>query len=556
MNSPMPQWTEELTTTFKSGEDHLGVDGAAQSYQQYLIPGIITITEHARYYSFYAWVLYRFINGGSRLLKDFKGTFFKRHEVALILGCYSHHPDESLGGLVGSGTNNYKARQMWESGERISLDADYFKDKLGGLGQYYRTAMQTMGLIAESEHPNWVYRLTSQGKELAVAYEKSIQETAYFKALKKRGPLERLSRDDAAEYGNMGCICPQALTHGADRELLRHAFFRFDQVGDVGNSHVRRRLSLGITLDLVHGARGKLEEYMIRRALYLGEYAPGRVYRPAKRLEKWSERWKMVEIRHMYSLGLQCLFAAFLLYLSQQNSGISFADWMDWAETQLPQGTAKSSGADFLNGRCHAVGLRGKWTGAIAAFGEACRQATALDEYSLFGQAYNGPSNAQVLLQRGFEILAQLFLRFLPRFRENKPEWKELAAEARLPISDYFAHVTECIEDPNWKVRDWLAWLYRDYILGQHEFIALEKLRFQRYDTFRFHYRDERFYWHSADPEDYREPIRLAALRVFMALTILTDLGLVQENAEGQFDLTADGDEYRQRILRLSLYAD
>ena len=35
-NQYLPQWTSELTKTFIVGEDQLGVDGAAVSYQQWL----------------------------------------------------------------------------------------------------------------------------------------------------------------------------------------------------------------------------------------------------------------------------------------------------------------------------------------------------------------------------------------------------------------------------------------------------------------------------------------------------------------------------------------
>jgi len=42
------QWTSELTDTFVSGEDQLGVEGAAQDYPQGPIPGIITTTDEAQ----------------------------------------------------------------------------------------------------------------------------------------------------------------------------------------------------------------------------------------------------------------------------------------------------------------------------------------------------------------------------------------------------------------------------------------------------------------------------------------------------------------------------
>ena len=55
----VPQWTARFTNEDVIGEDHLGVEGMAQSYQQYLVPGIISTTDHARYYSFYCWSFYR-----------------------------------------------------------------------------------------------------------------------------------------------------------------------------------------------------------------------------------------------------------------------------------------------------------------------------------------------------------------------------------------------------------------------------------------------------------------------------------------------------------------
>jgi hypothetical protein len=92
-NNFSPQWTVEISNRTVTGEDQLGLESAAQGYQQDILPGIISVTEHARYYSFYAWILYRYIfwESSNRLMKDFRGKFFKRHEVALILAAYTHH---------------------------------------------------------------------------------------------------------------------------------------------------------------------------------------------------------------------------------------------------------------------------------------------------------------------------------------------------------------------------------------------------------------------------------------------------------------------------------
>jgi len=545
MSVQYPQWTTELTADQVTGEDQLGVESAAQSYQQFLVPGVITTTDHARYYSFYTWVLYHFINDpdSTLLLKDFRGPYFKRHEAALIAASYGHHPEiGGYPGLVGRGS----AEKIWNSGDPISLDFPYFKHKLGGFGQYYRSAMQAMGLIAESEHPRWVYRITHRGEALAHAFEDSIAETAYFQALGAE-ELTTLGREDAIEYGQHACICPEALARGQDRELLRDAFFRFDQTS-IENPHVRRRLTLGVVLDLVHSAAGEPAPDLIRPALYLGEYQDGLIYTPYAQLSAWAMRWRMVQVRQFYTFGLQCLWAAFLLHLRDCNGGVSFDNYLDWVSCQLPEGLVMTPAGAYLDWLGGAVGLSPGWQDASLRFDETCRQATERDEYTLYLRIRANRRDTRTLLTYGLQILAQLFLRLLPHHLDGDPLWRELATKQRLPMVLYFDGMLERLADRAWTVRDYLEWLYRDFIIGQHEFVALEKLRYQKYDTFKFHYRDGLFYWPLSLSRSYREPIRFATLRLFNALTILADMGLVKPDGTG---LTEDGSAYRERLLEM-----
>ena len=48
MNDLYPQWTAEIIENTVAGEDQLGIEGAAQSYQQEILPGIITVTDGRR----------------------------------------------------------------------------------------------------------------------------------------------------------------------------------------------------------------------------------------------------------------------------------------------------------------------------------------------------------------------------------------------------------------------------------------------------------------------------------------------------------------------------
>lgn len=549
MANLLPQWTSELTTNRVVGEDQLGIEGPAQSYQQILIPGVISTTDHARYYSFYAWVLYRFIflPDSSRRMKDFRGEFFKRHEVALIACSYSHHESEGgLGGLVGAGNNNSNAREIWESGDPVSLDAEYFSHTLGGFGQYYRTAMHAMGIVDEPEESGWVYRLTERGKQLAEAYEESISDTSYLRALKRNGTLENLSHKHAVKYGTVGCICPRALAAGKDRRLLRDAFFRFDQKG-TSNPHVRRRLTLGVVLDLIHAAQNQFQPEMLRPAMYLGEYAPGMLYRADKRIAAWAARWKMVEVRHLFTFGLQCLWAAFLMVLRERQDGMTLNDFMTWVEAEFGTAAFAQQANAYLDDLCHAVKLKGSWRDAHAEFDRVCRQKTGRDEYSLYLDARAQRGDAAVILRHGLQILAQLFMRLHARHLAQDVIWREMAERERISLSEFFLNTEQRLNATSWRVSDWLRSLYQEFILGQHEFIALEKLRYQQYDTFKFHYQDGVFY---PIASDYREPIRLAGLRLRNVITILTDLGLILADREGNLRLSADGETFYAHVLK------
>lgn len=547
---PIPQWTTRITDSEVGGEDHLGLEGAAQSYQQWLVPGIITTTDHARYYSFYSWILHRFIfdPASSRRIADFRGSYFRRHEVAYILGCFSHHMNGSfLRGLVGGGVNSYKARQMWESGDPASLDANYFINTLGGFGQYYRTAMQAMGIVAEPEANRWVYRLTDRGQRLAQAYEASISHTAYFKRLQARGQLAEISQADAEEYGQVCCLCADALTVGSDLEPLRDAFFRFDQTG-AANPHVRRRLTLGLVLDLVHQSAGKPVNQSLRRPLYLGEYGPDAPYEPLPALLPWYQRWRLVQVRHTYTTALQALWAAFLDYLrNEPDRGVTFDEFMSWARAMLPSGVAVLPLAAYLDNLCADAHLAPDWQTAYPDYDRACRSPAASDELELYAQVLAQGRDPASAIRNPVRILMQFFLRWLPEHRQDAPLWREVAQRPRLPIAQFFDDILFHLGNSRWTVADLLDWLYRECIIGQHEFIALEKLRNQEYNTFKFYYRENVFTW-AYNPAAYREPLRYAGLRLYNAYIILADLGLIQDLGDGAAQLTPDGMAFLRQV--------
>ena len=88
----------------------------------------------------------------------------------------------------------------------------------------------------------------------------------------------------------------------------------------------------------------------------------------------------MVEIRHLYTFGLQCLWAAFLLHLADQDRGLGFAEYMAWVRTELGGESSVLPIGQYLDARCRAVDLKQGWKADHPAFMQACLQETELDE--------------------------------------------------------------------------------------------------------------------------------------------------------------------------------
>ena len=172
-----------------------------------------------------------------------------------------------------------------------------------------------------------------------------------------------------------------------------------------------------------------------------------------------------------------------------------------------------------------------------------------MDEYSLYLKATHNQTNNSLLFQTGVAVLLQLFLRFSPNFIRQDPIWQEMAYRERLPLNPYFHQMQVNLQNKEWQTVDWIHWIYQDYIFEQHEFIALEKLRYQEYDTFKFYYEDGTFHWPKGK-EPYQEPIRLAANRLNNCFSMLIDLGLILENEDGTLGLSPDGVDYHKKVVR------
>ena len=83
MSSVITTWVKPLQTI--KGLDHLGVRAPCENLYAQLVPGITNVTDRARYYSFYPWLIWAFEqHEGSLKKKPFFYTL-RRAECLLTL---------------------------------------------------------------------------------------------------------------------------------------------------------------------------------------------------------------------------------------------------------------------------------------------------------------------------------------------------------------------------------------------------------------------------------------------------------------------------------------
>ncbi len=151
---------------FTEGIDHLGIQVVSTNVYARLLPGISNLTDRARYFSFYPWVLDSFARHSPGKGPDDWRTWIRRHEFTFSVASLAAEAADkidmdSAGGVIGARA----ARRILNKKAATEIDIDaatriedgraakgtYFKNREGGYGQYYKNQMTVLGLMRHDE---------------------------------------------------------------------------------------------------------------------------------------------------------------------------------------------------------------------------------------------------------------------------------------------------------------------------------------------------------------------------------------------------------------------
>lgn len=525
-----------------SGIDHLGTQAPCVMIYGQLLPGITNVTDRARYYSFYPWLVWSY---DQRYAKDDYGHFverFRRADCLFTLIAEQHaqatgESNERHGGAMVGRTKLVPALASLKAGEplRLSLYATteetpqrYFMNRLGGLSQYYAGTLAELQLM-ESSGRSWSFYSSQYGAPLAQSVDASVPGERFWEVVEN----DSVTLDELDELSAFcACNIPGSLD---ERQQLTDIFF------DAGNRYAeegtQRRRSLALIQQLAEALpNGRdLTEEVFRGCVYSGALPNREAWEIPDALRPTCAHWAVYVRNDLMSVAFQTILAICLQELQPQSAAQrrvfhsveAFAGWFASSETVagvLSDLGAGSFGDLVTSSRAHAPALT-DWTNDA-------------HEIQLDGQLIGGwqPGvDIGPLLSQSLSLLAMLAARDdlgqqpysglaitpealrdypinLISFRSRSADWQTMSLE----------HV----------VADLVVWC-----LDTHLRVALRKLRQSNRST--FHLRPSERGLEVVG--DQIPPPSPTTPRFRQAVQILRDLGMLARDGSYMTRLTASG---------------
>lgn len=470
------------------GLDHLGTQAPCVLIYSQLLPGITNVTDRARYYSFYPWLVWSF---DQHYPKDDEARFielFRRADCLFTLISERHsrvtdHDNERHGVAMVGRVQLLQALDRLQAGDSLGLSqytaqdspSRYFKNPMGGLAQYYAGTLSDLKLIDASAKP-WIKYTKEFGTPLAEQVNASIQAARFWKVIESDNvTLEDLDALDA--------FCACRLSQSIDEcQTLTNLYFdrnkSFDQEG------VQRRRSLGLILNLARslGDGHDLTESVFRACTYSGEL-PGKTPWPVpESLQTTLACWSIYQRNDLLSIACQTVLGLALRELEPQDaaSKMAYGSVEAFAET-FSNGAAVSAAAtklnadsfgDYLDRLATTAPPIGSWEDAAHEFQVALRMMTS----------WTRGGDAETLVELSVTVLALLACRddlsLSPYGGVAMPP--EALTDYPINLASFRARVV------TWRPMSFSAFIadLMTWCLNTHLRVALRKLRYTGRSTF------------------------------------------------------------------------
>ncbi|MHB8057422.1 MAG: hypothetical protein ACYDHC_05955 [Desulfuromonadaceae bacterium] len=511
------------------GLDHLAVQAPCINLYGRYLPGITNVTDRARYYSFYPWLVWALEKAGHTNNESFIDEFRKADCLFTLIAHHHSHStgtshDSHAAAVIGSNNlshqisevNAGKTVKLSEFTHRIPGEHKYFKNKLGGLGQYYLGVFAELNIMDGSSGAGVKY--TNQiGKVLAESMDKHVDRNLFIATLKE----DYVSPERLDE---LKAFCPCQLNLSKEEHSLLCDLF-FVKGLFVDDDMLPRRKSLQTILHLADELATSeigidLENF--RGCTYCGYLPSGKSWDLPERLKQNRDHWSVYQRNELLSVAIQGLF--FTILDAYQESGHKFDSVDELCQWFLTTPEIASVDkvikldvkvGDSISGCCSWVPDYSDWTHE----NHEVQLAAAVTE--LCHQEKSEKNRSKIILSSVKILVALLFraethqgygdISFMGNYFQFYP----------INLRSFIHHSAQSWNDMT--VKEWISWLCKHWGLNTHLRVALRKLRGQSQSTFRIRPSDRGLEVTTVPPAVFTSP------RFYQSLRILKDIGALVE---------------------------
>lgn len=514
------------------GLDHLAVQAPCINIYGRLLPGITNVTDRARYYSFYPWIVWALEKAGHKYNAEFIQKF-RRADCLFTLIAQRHFHlsgteyDDHAGATVGSG-NMAELIALIKSGQQIRLSevahlgegekARYFKNKLGGLGQYYLGVFAELGVM-DGTSSSGVKNTNQVGRVVAEAMDLGVSRELFLQTLDEDlVSVERL--DQLVDF------CPCRLSYSSkEHQLLTDLFFVRGLFHDKDMMPRRRSLQsiLWLTDDLAKQGQS-IDLKLFRGCVYAKTLPDGTEWVLPERLQENRARWAVYQRNELLSVAVQGVFFALLGAYEELGYRIESAD-------QLCRWFLTSEEVELLSESMSLDGLvidlemaAGDWLPEMGDWTNELHEVQLANKVESLSISKERAQHRPEILKSALQVLIALMKR-----PETQMGYEDFVFHGQyfqaypINLKSFLAHSSQAWGQLT--VREWIEWLVNQWGMQTHFRVALRKLRGQSQSTFRIRPTD-----HPLNPglEVIAVPAAIFTMpRFYQSLRILRDIGVL-----------------------------
>jgi hypothetical protein len=310
---------------FTEGLDHLGIQVVSTNIYARLLPGISNLTDRARYFAFYPWVLDSFARLSSEKGADDWRRWIRRHEFTFSAASIAAEiagkiDDDAAGGVIGARAARSIVNK--KGAKKVDIDAatrlengkaakgTYFKNREGGYGQYYKNQMTVLGLVRHDEERKAPDRqLTKYAGEKVSTVLEGAKAFRELRDLAATG--ETVAISDLATLGQAvhpGVIDPDS----TEADHLRRIILATDDTlcqGQAAEERIRRRQTLALVLDYLEKLPSDTDDVVseFRWGVLEQSLVDGSRWKVPAHLESTRLGWAAYVQNELLNFALECL---------------------------------------------------------------------------------------------------------------------------------------------------------------------------------------------------------------------------------------------------------